>query len=130
METGRAAVNKETYRGSTRSVANQGEKMQTTATQLPIVDGTELTTTSWYVNVGGGAGANQGLGLSTTGYYTWPYTTQPIHYTYNYPPSQSSASFDVQMRFVENGVLVSFKGKEYVFKDVVAAANHIMKLRG
>lgn len=37
---------------------------------------------------------------------------------------------DVSIRFVENGVLVSFKGKEYIFKDILAAANHITKLRG
>ncbi len=90
---------------------------------LKIVDGAELTTTtSSAYTVGTAAGLNQATncGGSALG-YTWPYYTQ----TYVAPPN-----YDVQIRFVENGVLVSFKGKEYIFKDINAAANHITKLQG
>ncbi len=84
---------------------------------LKIVDGAELTTTANSTFTVGTTGGYSGASFSSV----WPYYTQ----AYVAPPN-----YDVQIRFVENGVLVSFKGKEYIFKDVIAAANHITKLRG
>ncbi len=103
--------------------------------QLSIVDGTDITTTAgssynMVANQGtaGGALANQGLMTSAqncvNGSLTWPSYGSTL-YTYSVPQT-----YHVQMRFVENGVLVNFAGKEYIFKDIIAAANHITKLRG
>lgn len=59
-------------------------------------------------------------GASTgSSWHLWPYPQ------YSYP----TKSADLYIRFIENGVLVEYAGKEYAFKDLEAAAKHITKLR-
>lgn len=79
--------------------------------------------------ISGGGGAGGSNSYTTNGIINSPYT-----YTYTYPLDGIIVNYpqkysEISIRFTENGLLLDYNGKEYVFKDLKQAAEYITKLR-